>query len=139
MNIFTDCKYLNKNPLIYIKYVFYIHITWMQTWECFHVNKNLAYNSASIELNTHILPAWNQAVSRFLTKIVHRSPYLFPWDSEASLGTFFFTLFSLVGISEPVQRKHLKAKNFSPFLWELEICQYYWEWWKRNTKSLEQR
>lgn len=41
MDIFTDCKYLNKNPLIYIKYVFYIHITWMQTWECFHVNKKL--------------------------------------------------------------------------------------------------
>lgn len=77
--------------------------------------KNLAYDSAFTESNIYILPFWIKATSGYLTKIVHRSPCLFPSDSGASLGTFFsffLTLFSLVGIWEPVQRKHLKAENF---------------------------
>lgn len=33
--------------------------------------KNFAYDSAFIEPNIHILPSWNKAAGRFLTKIVH--------------------------------------------------------------------
>lgn len=83
--------------------------------------KNLAYDSAFIEPNTDILPSWNKPASRFLTKIAHCKGvcvcFLQTLKSQSLIRNFYFfififlTLFSLVGISVPVQRKHLKAKN----------------------------